>query len=172
MEMIAALNEAGYQIDYESIKAASPNGQFNRVPVAKAMIAKGYVDSIEQAMNTVLSQEAGYYKPPKRLLFLEVVAFLRSVDAVPVWAHPLKDFSPEELESLLPQAKERGLVGMECYYSTYSEATTKTALTLAETYGLKPSGGSDYHGTNKKGIALGVGRGNLQIPFDWAVALR
>ena len=38
---------------------------------------------------------------------------------------------------------------------------------MAEHYGLLPSGGSDFHGTIKPDIGLGVGRGNLQIPMQW-----
>ena len=61
---------------------------------------------------------------------------------------------------------------MECYYPTYDEETTKAALGIAERFGLLPSGGSDFHGARKPGIELGVGKGNLAIPYDWYLALR
>ena len=58
-------------------------------------------------------------------------------------------------------------MGMEVFYSTYDSRTTQTAQAMAEHYGLLPSGGSDFHGTIKPDIGLGVGRGNLQIPMQW-----
>jgi hypothetical protein len=37
---------------------------------------------------------------------------------------------------------------------------------------LLPSGGSDYHGTFKPGVELGVGRGDLVVPEALLDALR
>ena len=34
------------------------------------------------------------------------------------------------------------------------------------------SGGSDYHGDNKPKIKLGIGCGNLAVPFDYAKKLK
>ena len=39
-------------------------------------------------------------------------------------------------------------------------------------FGLKKSGGSDFHGVNKPDIRLGEGRGNLKIPSVWLDNLR
>ena len=38
--------------------------------------------------------------------------------------------------------------------------------------GLLESGGSDFHGEAKPHIQLGVGRGNLCVPFEFYEALR
>jgi hypothetical protein len=53
---------------------------------------------------------------------------------------------------------------METIYSTYDNVTTRTAMGIAEEFGLLHSGGSDFHGGNKPDIHLGTGRGNLRIP--------
>ena len=109
---------------------------------------------------------------PKRLTFWEMLDFINSINAVPVLAHPLLNLNEQELAVFLPKAKRRGLVGMECYYSTYKAEETTTSLDFAVAYGLLPSGGSDFHGSKKPDIQLGRGKGNLQIPFEWAVALK
>jgi hypothetical protein len=46
------------------------------------------------------------------------------------------------------------------------------SLGLADTNRLCYSGGSDFHGATKPDVKLGVGRGNLQIPYRWAETLR
>ena len=172
LNLIASLNRAGYMVDYESIKNSTPNGKFNRAHIAAELTRKGYTTSIKHAFSTLLSPEAGHYVEPKRLLFLEMVDFITSIGAVPVLAHPFLNLTKDALEALLPSAKKQGLVGMECYYSLYSETTTREAICLADQFRLKYSGGSDFHGANKPDIKLGSGKGNLEIPYDWAVALK
>ena len=132
----------------------------------------GAVASIDEAFRTLLSPEAGHYRPPARPSLFEMLPFIRAIGAVPVLAHPFLDLSEAELIGLLPDAREAGLVGMECYYPLYDEATTATALGLARRFSLLPGGGSDYHGGNKPDIALGYGRGDLRVPYALADALR
>ena len=85
----------------------------------------------------------------------------------------LREAEPgEAMEQVIGLAKEKGLVGMECYYSLYDGETTSLSLALAEAFQLKCSGGSDFHGDNKPDIQLGTGKGNLQIPYDLVTALK
>ena len=72
----------------------------------------------------------------------------------------------------MPEAVACGLDGMETAYSKYTPETTLLAEQIAGEFGLKYSGGSDFHGENKPEIALGVGRGNLAIPYQWLEKLR
>ncbi len=37
---------------------------------------------------------------------------------------------------------------------------------LAKRHRLAVTGGSDFHGANKKDIDLGSGKGNLKIPYE------
>ena len=46
-------------------------------------------------------------------------------------------------------------MGLECYYSKYSEAREDFLHKMADRYGLLVSGGSDYHGGHKK-VPIGV----------------
>ncbi len=172
LDLIHDLNEAGYRIDFESMQRATPNGNLNRAHIAQALTDLAYTASMEEAFNTVLSQINGFYKPPQRIAFWDMLDFLTGIGAVPVLAHPFLQLDEAQLTELLPQAKARGLAGMECLYSTYDKATTALSFRLAQQFDLKPSGGSDYHGTPKPDIALGRGKGNLEIPYEWAIALK
>ena len=53
--------------------------------------------------------------------------------------------------------------GLECYHSEFSEEEIKYLLRLTEERNLLRSGGSDYHGSNKKDIEMAIGKGNLKI---------
>ena len=172
VDLIDSLRRAGYEISYEEIKSATPGGKFNRAHVALALTEKGYTPSINAAFRTVLSPTAGFYRPPERIPIFTMLDLLTELNVVPVLAHPLLTLSPERLSALLPQAKKHGLVGMECYYVSYSPRSMALSLGLADTNRLCYSGGSDFHGATKPDVKLGVGRGNLQIPYRWAEALR
>ncbi len=170
--LIAALNKAGYNISYDEIKAKTPNGKFNRAHVAAELMEKGYTKSVKEGFKSLLSKSKGFYKEPQRPDFFKMLEFISSIDAVSVLAHPFLNLDEERLSSLLPKAKEKGLVGMECFYSLYDEETTQKSIELCDKFGLKYSGGSDFHGENKPDIKLGVGKGNLEIPYSIALELQ
>ena len=172
-ELCKALCDAGLELCYEQIKAATADGFVNRAVIGAEMVRKGYVSSVQEAFKTWLSEKSGYYVPPKRPDAFEMIRFIKSIGAVAVLAHPLLNLKkPEELEEFLRQAAETGLDGMEVLYSKYDAAETELSLEMADKYGLLPSGGSDFHGANKPDIAIGVGRGNLRIPYAWKAALQ
>ena len=168
--LIDSLNRAGYQLDYQSIKNSTPSGKINRAHIAAAMVQKGYISSIKEGFDTVLSKTAGHYKEPKRLTARKIIGFINSIGAVAVLAHPFLNLNEAELVEFLSTAE--GLSGIECYYSTYDEETTKTSLRIAEEFDLVCSGGSDFHGATKPDIKLGVGRGDLRVPFECYLKLK
>ena len=158
---------AGYTVSYEEIKAATPDGVVNRALIAAALLKSGYVGSIKEAFATLLSKKGGYYHEPQKLVAYEVIQKLLEFDAVPILAHPFLSMDEDMLRAFLPRAVQVGLVGMETDYATYDEPTVRKARAIALEYGLLPSGGSDFHGTNKPDIRVGVGRGNLAVPMTY-----
>lgn len=171
--LIDALCRAGYQLDYGQIKAALPAGEPNRAHIAAELTRLGYTASNKEAFKTLLAPECGYYQPPRRIDALEAIAFLRTIGAVAVLAHPFLSIKePETLRRFLGPAGETGLHGMETRYSLFSEEQSRLADELAEEFGLLQSGGSDFHGTNKPDIRLGAGKGDLQIPMAFLEQLR
>ena len=169
--LVEALNRAGYALDYEKIKAKTPNGQINRAHIAAELTALGYTESIQAAFKQLLSPKRGYYQPPARISSYEAIQFIKSLGCVAVLAHPFLNLDEAGLRAFLPEAVECGLDGMETVYSKYTPEQTALAMSIAAEFGLKYSGGSDFHGENKPDIALGTGRGDLQIPAKWLETL-
>lgn len=161
------LVSAGYNISYKNIAKLSDNGVFNRVHFAKELMDKGYVSSIKEAFDGVLSEDKGFYKPIKRLNGFEVIKFLSSIGVKPILAHPFLNLEYDELVEFLKGAKENGLIGMETDYSLFTSEQTQNAHKLAEEFSLLKSGGSDFHGSNKPHINIAVGKGNLNIPYEY-----
>ena len=156
-DLVARLTADGYRVDYDTIRNATPDGNINRALIAKALLAGGYVPSVKAAFDTLLGEGMGYYIPPERLDLFAAIRFLRSIHAVPVWAHPLQYIDEATVREALPTAVEAGLVGMEVMHSSYDEATVTAAKALADEFGLLYSGGSDFHGAVKPDVQMGVG---------------
>jgi hypothetical protein len=53
---------------------------------------------------------------------------------------------------------------MECWYGRYSAEERQGLVDLAARYGLVATGGSDFHGTYKPDLSVGIGRGDLDVP--------
>jgi hypothetical protein len=60
--------------------------------------------------------------------------------------------------------QRQGIEGMEAYYGEYRASEQRYFVALAKRLDMVVSGGSDYHGINKPGLRLGVGRGGLKVP--------
>ena len=56
--------------------------------------------------------------------------------------------------------------GIECYYTTFTQEQHERVLSICKEKNLFVSGGSDFHGTIKPDVDIGVGYGNLRIPDE------
>jgi len=162
-DLVERLNEAGYLIDYETVKKSVPEGNVNRAHIATALVEKGYVKSVREAFQTILKEGAGFYVPPARLGLLDGIRLLREMKAIPILAHPLQELGEQELRQLLAEATEAGLIGMETQHSSYDEEKLALAAQVAGEFSLLESGGSDFHGIPKPDVFLGTGKGNLSV---------
>lgn len=164
INLVDRLRKAGYIIDYNAVKARNVKGNVNRAHIAAELIKSGYVSTISEAFDTLLDEKCGFYTPPRRLELTDAIVFLRRIGALPILAHPLKDIDDVQLRKILPELIEAGLLGMETMHSSYSDEKIAISKEIARDFSLLESGGSDYHGSIKPGVNLGIGKGNLDIP--------
>lgn len=154
LNLAKKLTQVGYAISLDELENRFGKN-INRAHFAKVMIEMGVVKSTDEAFNGILKEGNGYYTVSNRPDTLETISNIISWGCIPVLAHPLLNFSQNELEEFLPLAKKAGLVGMEAYYSKFSSMQTAYLLSLCEKYDIIASGGSDYHGDIKKTVGLG-----------------
>ncbi len=170
LSLAKALNAAGYAIDYEAVKGRT-SGIPNRAHFAAELSEKGYFPSMKACFQTILAPENGLYVPPPRPDAFETISFIKEISSVAVLAHPFLSLQEAALREFLKVAVSCGLDGMETIYSTFDEDQSRLAQAIAAEFGLLQSGGSDFHGSNKPDIAIGVGRGNLAVPTAFLHAL-
>lgn len=170
--MIENLQKLGYDVSFEEAMALTDGSDFNRAHVARLLMNKGYVASVGEAFGNLLKAGNGIYTPAKKITSIAAIRFIKAFGAVSVIAHPLLNLTYREMLRFLPQAKEAGLDGIETCYTEFDEEMASMARLMAEKFELLESGGSDFHGENKPGIALGTGRGNLFVPYEFYEKLR
>lgn len=162
--LIAALAQAGINLDYRAIKAGTASGLVNRAVIAAEMVRQGYCASVQEAFQSWLSPKHGYFVPPKRMDAHETIRFIHDLGAVSVLAHPFLNMEEEVLRGFLTQAE--GLDAMETEYVSFTPEQRTKARKIAAEFGLLCSGGSDFHADNKPDIKMGTGRGDLQVDAD------
>jgi hypothetical protein len=69
-------------------------------------------------------------------------------------------------------ASDSGMDGIEAYYSQHSPAETAFFLDLAREHKLLVTGGSDFHGTPKPHVPLGIVFDGKAAPLELLSALR
>ncbi len=163
-EMIRRFQNAGINITLSEVQAGNPDTVITRAHFARVLLEKGYVTNMDQAFKKYLSYSGPYCPRKEKITPEHAMKILRDCNASPVLAHPyqyhLGDKKTEELVSYL---KEMGLHGLEVYHSSNNQYESGKLKKLAKKYQLFPTGGSDFHGTNKPDIDLGSGRGGLRI---------
>ncbi|GAC1536893.1 MAG: PHP domain-containing protein [Acidimicrobiales bacterium] len=161
VERFAAL---GLPVSEAELRDQAGGDGVGRPHAAAILVRKGVVDSVQEAFDVWLAKGRPAYVEKGRLLPAEAIGLARSTGGVPVLAHPLSlDLPPGELESRIGEWKAMGLCGLEATYGRYSPEDRVGLVELAGRTDLVATGGSDYHGTYKPDLRVGVGRGDLDV---------
>jgi predicted metal-dependent phosphoesterase TrpH len=163
--MVLRLQELGMDITEDELAAQSGGGSAGRPHLAAIMVRKGYVPDLETAFDEYLAAGRPAYLGRERLEPEEALGLARASGGVPVLAHPhtLGIDNRFEMRDILLRLGEAGLLGIECHYGSYEPDGRSGLASMARRFDLVPSGGSDYHGTYKPDVALGVGRVGIGV---------
>lgn len=173
IKMCKNLQKAGIGISYEKLQEMYPGAVITRAHYASFLCEYGYVKNRQDAFAKYLGDHTKYFVPREKVTPAQAVDLILKADGVPVLAHPpLYHMRNERLDALVSSLKDEGLMGIESFYSTYTNQDVRDMLRLAEKYELLLSGGSDFHGANKPGLDLGCGYGKLFVPEDLLIKIK
>jgi predicted metal-dependent phosphoesterase TrpH len=166
-EIIKKLNDMGFDINMEEVSKIAARGVVGRAHIAKVLVDKGYVGSVGEAFDKFLSSGRPAFVKRDKFTPEQGINEIIRAGGIPVLAHPIYlGRSYAELDSLFYELKIMGLKGIEAYYVDNTPQDTENMVKLAHKHGLLITGGSDFHGTFKSDIEIGVGYGNLDIPYE------
>lgn len=122
-----------------------------RPHIAKLLVEKGYVHSVQQAFFLWLGdKKPGYVKGPVYTI-QETIEAIHAGHGKAVLAHPTLMKNDAFVRKILPM----GFDGIECFYSKIPHYRVMNMVQLAEEHDLIMTGGSDFHGDIKPKIAIG-----------------
>ncbi|MCG6906818.1 MAG: PHP domain-containing protein [Desulfobacteraceae bacterium] len=171
--IIAKLNRLGIDITLAEVSTAAGECQLGRPHIARVLVQKGVAASIDEAFKRLLGAGKPAYVDKHRISCREALQSIRDAGGVPVLAHPgLLSFETRcGLADAVIGLMEMGLMGLEVFYPEHSPAFTEACRRIARRHDLLMTGGSDFHGDLNPEIALGIGRGDLNVPFALYEAL-
>ena len=163
--MVSRLRELGVDITMEELAAEAGGQIVGRPHMAAILVRKGYAGSIPHAFEKYLGPGRPAYFPKETVEPREGIGAITEGGGVAVLAHPtqLKTKSTGDLERILRDLMEMGLQGIEVMHCDHSRRDAEIMNGLARRLGLLRTGGSDFHGNNKEGSALGWA-GDLRVP--------
>lgn len=167
LRMLARLNELGVPLTLEQVEVHRVGPVVSRVHMAVALVETGAVKSIPEAFNRYLADHAPGFVPRQELDPPTAARWIWEAGGLPLVAHPGR-FAGRSFgwDAAMDDLRGAGMAGFEAYYGEYGPAEQAYFLELAARKNMAPSGGSDYHGANKPGLSLGVGRGRLRVPGE------
>jgi len=163
--MVVKLQDQGLDINFDDVKKIANGAALGRAHLARVLLKKGYVKSIQEAFDNYLEQDGCCYvkKPTKSVK--GVLDMIRKAKGVAVLAHPGLLARDEEIGGFA----EQGLSGIEVYHPDHSPEQVKSYLEIANRYGLVATGGSDFH-ASKSGRGSYIGA--YQVGIDAVEELR
>ena len=164
---LSLLAENGFPITEEEVKKIAPHGGVGRAHYAKIMMEHGWVDSVADAFDKYLGVGMSCYVKRMVIPPEEAIDRIHQAGGLAFFAHPYQTkLDLEGIYDLTRQLKAAGLDGIEGYYSEYTPEMHETFMNMANDLDLLVSGGSDYHAEMKPHLEIGVGRGNLRVPYS------
>lgn len=172
VQIVEALNAHGVPITIEAVRAQAGPGSVGRPHIARVLMESGHVSSIQEAFDVWLGKGRPAYFERDRLGPEDAIALVHASGGVCAVAHPGSlELADAALNAFVAELAGAGLDGLECEYGAYLPEERAPFHELARRHGLAPTGGSDYHGDNKPGLSVGVGRGDLRVPDEFLADL-
>lgn len=152
------------EISLDDVKKYAKGDTVGKPHIAAAIVEKGYCSDIETVFKKILGKKCLDGIERKKLPPRTCIELINKAGGIAFLAHPnsLK-LTNEKTFAKIKELQRYGLVGIEAYHSSLSQAQNNTYVKMAKELDLMISCGSDFHGPEvKKDVKLGTGiNGNL-----------
>lgn len=171
---VEKLEKAGFAISREDLKAFGEGVVLTRGHIGGLLVERGYAPDVKTAIQEYLSRgTVGYVKrktPPPE----EAIRRIHEAGGLVFVAHPHQICRGDAQESLrlCREILSQGADGLETRYCEFDDWWRQQTEAIAREFGCLRSGGSDFHGALKKGLELGSGYGNLEVPYEFLSRMR
>jgi predicted metal-dependent phosphoesterase TrpH len=126
-----------------------------RPHIARALVAAGHADDVQDAFSRYLAVDGPGYVPRQGMGPREAIAAIRAAGGISMLAH--RSDAPLHPQ-LMAALQEAGLDGIEVYHQSFGPDDVARMERFAADHALLPSGGSDYHGDDDMSYASAQAR--------------
>lgn len=148
--IVEKLNQFNINISIEEVEELGTDGFTGRFHIAKLLLEKAYVNSIEEAFERFLSRGGLAYVQRESLNVKDTIKLISKMNGISVLAHPGLLKNKETINYCI----QMGIMGIESIHSKHSLIQSKEFNRLAKKYNLIATGGSDCHGRIIEGDLL------------------
>ncbi len=166
-EIVRSLNYLGLDISIESVLKIAHGAPVGRPHIAQALLSSNQISFYNEAFIRYIGYNGPAYVPKYPIPPGDAIALIRENGGVPVLAHP----HAVRRDELIPDLIYQGLMGIEAIHPLHSANVREHYCKLAESYGLIVTGGSDWHGENRRHNMRNI-EGDVQVPDETIERLR
>jgi hypothetical protein len=163
-EMVERLNRMSVPLSADAVFALANCRAPGRPHVARALVAAGLCQSLDEAFERFLKKNRPAWVPKFKMSGEKAIELIHQAGGVAVLAHP----GLNRTDEVIPSMVEAGMDGIECFHTKHSTVTTERYLELANRFHLLVTGGSDCHGKNKGKPLIGT----VKVPYQYVEKLK
>ena len=142
-KIVKKLKKIGLHIEYEEVKNIAPNNVVGRPHIARVLIAKGYVDNMNEAFDRYLKKGTIGYVKKHEFSIKEAIDLIHNINGIAILAHPGLLEKEETFKNII----KMNIDGLEIYHSKHSKRQKNEYEKIAVENNLLVTGGSDCHGS-------------------------
>lgn len=144
-KIIQKIKEMGVLLEPETEQELYNNPSIGRPHIAKILVDKKVVRSIDEAFDSYLMPGKSLYIAKDQFTAEEVISLIQRIGGISVLAHPITTFSDDDVKELLGF----GLNGIEVIHPHHKRKVSQKWREFATKNNMVISGGSDYHAITK-----------------------
>lgn len=160
--MLEKLADLGIRMDLADL-AVAEDGVYGRPHLARALVARGVVKSVNEAFARYLYDGGPVHIAKTRMTAAEGICLAKKMGGLAILAHPGVSGLIGDIDELAAM----GLDGIEVYHPKHGGETVAKLLRYCRERGLLVSGGSDFHAP---GAGADIGAAN--VPLDLLEPMR
>ncbi len=143
--MLSRLQAMGMGVPAADVLSRAKNGNVGRPHLARALVERGYVGSMDEAFDRYLGADRPAYVPRPDVSVRDAIGVIRASGGIAALAHP----GLHDRDEAIPDLMAAGLAAIEVYHPKHGFGGGGRYRRLARRYSLLTTGGSDYHGASE-----------------------
>lgn len=172
-EILRRLRALGFGLSMADLVRRAEGGSITRAHFAAALLEKGRVQTWDEAFDKYLSRGRPAFVYRRRIVPADAIRVVHGAGGLAFLAHPRQlNRDAAETAALIQGLAHRGLDGLETQSADHSRTYARQYRQLARRLGLLESGGTDWHGRADAKVRIGVGTGQVRVPYEVVEAMK